>query len=63
MFSAFTASVFTNRIRCNQADNVKNTNINAFKIEEKKQVRERTHQLVGFKSFQNYEIQGVQRIC
>lgn len=43
MFSAFTASVFTNRIRCNQADNVSNTNNNAFKTEERKQVREYTH--------------------
>lgn len=45
MFSAFTASVFTNRVRCNQADNVSNTNNNAFKTEERKQVREYTHQL------------------
>lgn len=43
MFSAFTASVFTNGVRCNQADNVNNTNINAFKIEERKQVREHTY--------------------
>lgn len=42
-FNAFTASVFTNRVGCNQADNVNNININAFKIEERKQVREHTH--------------------
>lgn len=42
-FSAFSTSVFTNRVRFNQADNVNNTNNNAFKIEERKQVREYTH--------------------
>lgn len=63
MFNGFTASVFTKKVRCNQADNVINTNNKAFKIEKRKRVREYKHKLVGFKSSRRDEIQGVQRIC
>lgn len=36
MFNAFTVSVFTKKVRCNQADNVINTNNKAFKIEKRR---------------------------
>lgn len=47
MFNAFTASVFTKKVRCNQAGNIINTNKKVFKIEKRKQVREIKHKVVA----------------
>lgn len=57
MFNTFTALVFTKKVRCNQEDNVINTNNKAFKIENSNRIREYKHKLIDFKSSKHDEIQ------